>query len=43
MLVMDEDTEPDEDKIFYMDPGFSVPDYSDLLELETDPGKALTT
>jgi hypothetical protein len=39
MFVMDEETAPDEDKVFYMDPGFSVPDYSDLLELETDPNK----
>ena len=30
---------PDEEKIFYMDPGFSVPDNSDLLELDTDDGR----
>ncbi len=36
MLLMDEETAPEEEKVFYMDPGFSVPDYSDLLELETD-------
>ena len=43
MLLMDEDQAPNEDKIFYMDPGFSVPDYSDLLELDTDNGRALIT
>jgi hypothetical protein len=43
MLVMDEEIIPDEDKIFYMDPGFSVPDYSDLLELDTDQGKDLVS
>jgi hypothetical protein len=37
MLVMDEETVADEDRVFYMDPGFSVPDFSDLLELDTDP------
>ena len=42
MLVMDEETSSDDDRVFYMDPGFSVPDLSDLLELDTDPGKNLT-
>ena len=28
-------------RIFYMDPGFSVPDISDLLELDNDSGKNL--
>ena len=41
MLVMDEKTAEDDDKIFYMDPGFAVPEYSELLELEADPGKTL--
>ena len=40
MLVMDEETTPDEDKVFYMDPGFAVPEYSDLLELDADTGNA---
>ena len=31
----------DEDKIFYMDPGFSVPEYSDLLELDLKIDKEL--
>jgi hypothetical protein len=41
MLLMDEDLAPDEDKVFYMDPGFSVPEYSDLLELDLDAGRAI--
>jgi hypothetical protein len=41
MLVMDEEPAPDDDRVFYMDPGFSVPDFSDLLELDTDAGKTL--
>jgi hypothetical protein len=41
MFVMDEETTPDEDRIFYMDPGFSVPDQTDLLELETDMAKVV--
>jgi hypothetical protein len=41
MLVMDEESSPDEDKTFYMDPGFAIPDYSDLLELDTDQDKDL--
>jgi hypothetical protein len=36
MIVADEDTSSDDEKIFYMDPGFSVPEPSDLLELETE-------
>jgi hypothetical protein len=36
MLLLDEDTSPYEEKIFYMDPGFSVPDKGDLLELDLD-------
>ena len=36
MFLLDEDASDNEDKIFYMDPGFSVPDRSDLLELDLD-------
>jgi len=36
ILVLDEEAPLSEDEIFYMDPGFSVPDYSDLLELDLD-------
>jgi hypothetical protein len=39
MLVMDEETTPDEDKVFYMDPGFAVPENGDLLELDADTGR----
>jgi hypothetical protein len=40
MVLMDEETSHYEDKVFYMDPGFSVPDSSDLLELDLDENKA---
>jgi hypothetical protein len=42
MIVADEDTSSEDEKIFYMDPGFSVPEPSDLLELENEeePDKA---
>ncbi|MCX6325829.1 MAG: hypothetical protein NT144_04145 [Bacteroidia bacterium] len=36
MLLLDEETSTDEDKIFYMDPGFSLPERGDLLELDLD-------
>jgi hypothetical protein len=37
VLFIDESNgKPEEDKVFYMDPGFSVPEYSDLLELDTE-------
>ena len=36
MFITDEETEPPEEKVIYMDPGFSVPERSDLLELETE-------
>lgn len=44
MLVTDEEPSFGDEKVFYMDPGFSVPDNSDLLELDNDeavtgPGK----
>jgi hypothetical protein len=41
MLLMDQDLTPDEDKVFYMDPGFSVPEYNDLLELDLDANMAI--
>jgi tetratricopeptide (TPR) repeat protein len=41
MLLLDEETFPYEDKVFYMDPGFSVPDHSDLLELDLDENKTI--
>ena len=36
MILMDEESSPDEDRIFFMDPGFSVPENEDLLELDLD-------
>jgi tetratricopeptide (TPR) repeat protein len=36
MLLEDEEANPTEDQIFYMDPGISVPENSGLLELEPD-------
>ena len=36
MLVMDEEASSNDENIFYMDPGFSVSDQSDLLELDIE-------
>jgi tetratricopeptide (TPR) repeat protein len=36
MLLLDEKISPDEESVFYMDPGISVSEESDLLELESD-------
>jgi len=36
MFLLDEETSSGEDKVFFMDPGFSFPDHSDLLELDID-------
>ena len=36
MMLMDDESSPAEDKIFFMDPGFSVPENDDLLELDLD-------
>ena len=38
---MDEEPASDDDRVFYMDPGFSVPDFSDLLELDTESARIL--
>jgi len=43
MLLMDEDPPLREDKVFFMDPGFSIPEYNDLLELELETNDALTS
>jgi hypothetical protein len=40
MMVPDEETSSDDDKIFYMDPGFSVPEAADLLELDNEMATA---
>jgi|WetSurMetagenome_2_1015567.scaffolds.fasta_scaffold03418_9 hypothetical protein len=39
MIHIDKESSPNEEKIFFMDPGFSVSDHSDLLELDLDENK----
>ncbi|MGA2407376.1 MAG: hypothetical protein ABSF81_11595 [Bacteroidales bacterium] len=39
MFCLDEDSSPFDNKVFFMDPGFSFPDRSDLLELDLDENK----
>jgi tetratricopeptide (TPR) repeat protein len=34
IILLDEDNSTEEDKVFFMDPGFSLPERSDLLELD---------
>jgi hypothetical protein len=36
ILIMDENSQGDEENIFFMDPGFSVPEEEDLLEIDTE-------
>jgi hypothetical protein len=36
MLLMDEESSPYENKVFYMDPGFAFPEKNELLELDLD-------
>ena len=36
ILIMDEKSQGEEENIFFMDPGFSVPEEEDLLEIETE-------
>jgi hypothetical protein len=36
MLLVDEEVSPPEENLFYMDPGFSIPENSELLELDLD-------
>jgi hypothetical protein len=35
MMVTDEELPADDDRVFFMDPGFAVPESDDLLELDT--------
>jgi hypothetical protein len=42
ILIMDENSEGEEEKIFFMDPGFSVPEKDELLELETGENSSST-
>jgi tetratricopeptide (TPR) repeat protein len=41
MLLLDEEVSPYEDRVFYMDPGFSVSDQSDLLELDLNENNSI--
>ena len=41
IFLMEEETSPSEDKVFFMDPGFSIPEHSDLLELDVDEDETL--
>ena len=44
VLFIDETNEKtEEDKVFYMDPGFSVPENTDLLELDTETSDFVKT
>jgi len=36
ILIMDENSQGDEENVFFMDPGFSVPEEEDLLEIDTE-------
>jgi len=36
ILIMDENSQVEEENIFFMDPGFSVPEVEDLLEIDTE-------
>jgi hypothetical protein len=36
LFLPDDDSAASEEKVFYMDPGFSIPERSDLLELDLD-------
>jgi hypothetical protein len=36
VLLIDDNGQAEDDKIFYMDPGFSIPENTDLLELDTE-------
>lgn len=41
IILLDEDTSPADDKVFFMDPGFSLPERSDLLELDLEEDKTI--
>jgi len=36
ILIMDENNQGEEEKVFFMDPGFSAPEKEELLELDTE-------
>jgi tetratricopeptide (TPR) repeat protein len=41
IFLLDEDASPADDKVFFMDPGFSLPERSELLELDLDEDKTI--
>ena len=41
MLLMDEEESSSDEHVFYMDPGFSIPENSGLLELESDENSVI--
>ena len=41
MLLLENETSPSDDKVFFMDPGFSIPERSDLLELDLDEDSSI--
>jgi len=41
IFLLDEDTSPSDDKVFFMDPGFSFPERADLLELDLEEEKTI--
>jgi hypothetical protein len=43
VLLMEENGQQDEEKVFFMDPGFSIPDNTDLLELDTESSETFQT
>ncbi len=42
ILIMDDNEHGEEEKVFFMDPGFSMPEKEELLELDTEPGDTAT-
>jgi hypothetical protein len=41
IFLLDEDKSDSDDKVFFMDPGFSLPERTDLLELDLDEDKTI--
>jgi tetratricopeptide (TPR) repeat protein len=41
MLLLENETSPSDDKVFFMDPGFSIPERPDLLELDLDEDSSI--
>ena len=36
MMIIDEETETDDEYVYYMDPGFSIPESGELMDIEPD-------